>query len=666
MNTDLKKTAWNRFADRGEVDTGVIREEVAASWKRCLYEHHLDPYASIQTVRLSQKEIAERREKNLGLIEATKTFLNVLQLAVRNSGFILTLTDKDGYMLEVFGDAKIQRLAAETNFIPGCRRTEADAAGTNSISLGLFVKKPVQVTGAEHFNINNHHWTCSSAPIYSPRTDFLGTITLSGRAVEAHEHNLGMMIAAAKAIENKIAEEELSRDKDNLNSYLDSLLNSVSEGVIAIRNGGIITHINRVAESMLAVPKAAVIGKQLCKTIEIEPKFWDELLQNNKVSDQELAFNIGGKPNFFILSTRPIEVDRRMVGKILTFTAKQRVYDLINRFSEGHARFEFDDIIGRNAQLLQQVKLAQKAAQTDFRVLLQGESGTGKELFAQSIHNASSRKEGPFVAVSCAAIPRELIESELFGYREGAFTGSRKGGQVGKFELADKGTLFLDEISSMPFDMQSKLMRVLQENEVVRLGDNRYRKVDVRIIAATNRDLLDEVQKGNFREDLYFRLNVVEISIPPLRDRLDDLPHLVKHILGRISSRIGKGPLEVSKKAFRALKNYKWPGNIRELKNYLERASIICEGGIINPEHLPQRIFSESTFHEHIDEDGSSLKETEEFLIVKVLRECRGNVSKSARHLQISRTTLHRRLKEMKLSSRMFWPDPKKALYLGN
>ena len=651
MNADLKKAAWNKFLAEGEVEFGAIREEVAASWKRCLQEHHLDPYASIQPIRLTQKEILCRCEKNHTLIEATKTFLNVLQLAVRNLGFILTLTDSDGYLLEVFGDEEIQRLAAATNFIPGCRRKEEDVAGTNSISLSLYLKKPVQITGAEHFNVNNHHWTCSTAPIFSLRNDFLGAVTLSGRAMEAHEHNLGMMIAAARAIENRIAEEDLSREKDNLNSYMDSLLNSVSEGIIAIRNDGEVTHINKVAESMLSIPRRAVIGKHLYKTVGIDPKFWKEFFENNKGADQELALTIAGKTDFFLLSTRPIEVDRTLIGKILILTAKQRVHDLINRFSGGYARFDFTDIIGQNAQFLKQVKLAKMAARNDSRVLLHGESGTGKELFAQAIHNESSRKFGPFVAVSCAAIPCELIESELFGYREGAFTGSRKGGQVGKFELADKGTLFLDEISSMPIGMQSKILRVLEDNEFFRLGDNKPRKVDVRIIAATNRDLLEEVRKGNFREDLYFRLCVLEISIPPLRDRLDDLPLLSKHILNRISSRIGRGPLEVSKDAFQALTSYSWPGNIRELGNYLERAAITCEEGIIKPEHLPERIFSRSILREHIDEDLSSLKAAEQLLIVKMLRQCNGNVSESARRLKISRTTLHRRLKELKILS---------------
>ena len=469
-----------------------------------------------------------------------------------------------------------------------------------------------------------------------------------------HQHTLGIVISAAKAIENKIGEERFSQEKDSLNSYLDSLLDSISEGIIAIKEDGKITHINRIAEKMLDISKETVMGKSLKAVVDIDPHAWKEILGESHISDQEVFVNLSGKPTFFILSTRPIFFGGKIVGKILILTEKQRVYQLIQRFTGGTARFTFDDIIGKNPQFLRQIELAKITSKTDSRVLLVGESGTGKELFAQAIHNQSKRRNVRFVAVSCAAVPRELIEAELFGYKEGAFTGSRKGGQIGKFELADKGTLFLDEISSMPLEMQAKILRVLQENEVVRLGDNKPRKVDVRVIAATNKDLIEEVKNRNFREDLYFRLNVVEIAIPPLRDRIEDLPLFTQYILKRIAARLEMDSIKVSEEACRLLKAYHWPGNVRELENYLERASITCEDGFIEPKHLPSRLFNNSTPQNDLSSEVRGLKEEEKSLIVKALKECKGNISESARKLHISRSTMHRRIKALKIPFHQF------------
>lgn len=654
VTSDQILQGWKHFIATGTINHSFIRKEIAESWQRSLFENKLDPYEPKQPLRLSQQELANIRQKNTVLIEAAKPFLQVLAAAVQNSGFILTFADRDCYLLEVFGDEEILKLAAVTNYLPGCRRTEGDV-GTNAIGLSLYEKKPIQVTGPEHFNFNNHGWTCSTSPIFSFEKEILGFVTLSGKSVGVHKHNLGMVIAAAKAIENKIGEEKLSQEKNRLNSYLDLILDSISEGLIAIERNGKVTHINRIAEKMLDISKEVIEEKLLNTIVGIDPAIWQKIIGDPHLIDQEIIVDVSGKPNFFFLSTKPVEVDRKVIGKILILTEKQRVCELIQKFTGGQARFTFDDIIGKDQQLLRQVELARIASKADSRILLVGESGTGKELFAQAIHNASKRKNGPFVAVSCAAIPRELIEAELFGYIEGAFTGSRKGGQIGKFELANKGSIFLDEIGSMPYDMQAKILRVLQENEIVRLGDSKPRKVDVLVIAATNRDLMEEVQNKNFREDLYFRLNVVEIIIPPLKERMKDLPWLIQHILRRIGPQLKKDSLTVSQEALQILKSYSWPGNVRELQNYLERASILCDDRVIKPEHLPNRLLTYSTFPQQISDELKTLKEQEEMLIVRALTECQGNISESARRLQISRSTLHRRVKILGLSSHRFY-----------
>jgi transcriptional regulator of acetoin/glycerol metabolism len=645
--------AWEKFIETGEIDSGIVRKEIAESWKRCCGLYKLDPYAPKKPIRLFPNEISDLGHRNVLLVEASRPFLKLLEVAVGGSGFIITLADKDGYVLQVVGDEEILKMAEENNYLPGCRRTE-DEVGTNAIGLALHERKPVQTTGAEHFNINHHQWTCSSSPIFSREKELLGAVTLSGKSIGVHQHTLGMAISAARAIENKMVEDQLSLERDGLSSYLDSLLDSISEGIIAVRKDGEVTHINGVAEKMLKIEDRSIIGEFLNSNsvMEIESPTWEEILGAHDISNQEMIAKAAGKWLGCILSTKPIVVKGREIGKILILSEKRKVYELIHQFTGGRARFTFDDIIGKNNEFLRQVKLAKMASKTDSRILLQGESGTGKELFAQAIHNQSKRSNGPFLALNCSAIPRELIEAELFGYREGAFTGARRGGQTGKFELACGGTLFLDDIDSMSFDMQAKILRVLQENEIIRLGDDRARKIDVRVIASTNKDLIDLVKKKDFREDLFFRITVVEIIIPPLRKRMDDLPDLVEHILKRISERVKSKCPRLSDEAFQRLSSFHWPGNVRELENYLERACLLCTDGTINVEHLPARLFiPPPSVARSLDHELRGIKEEEEILIKAMLRKCKGNISKTARNLKISRSTLHRRVKALNLHS---------------
>jgi transcriptional regulator with PAS, ATPase and Fis domain len=575
-------------------------------------------------------------------LEAAEPFIQVVKAAVLGSGFITTMSDKEGYVLGVWGDKEILKMARSNNYLPGCRRTE-DEVGTNAIGLSLFLREPVQVTGPEHYNVNHHPWTCSSAPIFGSDKDLLGTLTLTGKFAGAHQHTLGIVVAAAQGIENKIREQELSRERDNLSSYLDSILNSISEGIIAVDTRGRVVRVNQIAQTMLDLSHHPLVGRPLKTVVKIEPGILHEILGGEGLRDREITVHVSGRPFFFICSTAHIRQKGESLGKILVLTEKQRVYRLMHKLAGNIARFTFSDIKGRNPELRRQIRFAQIASKTDSRVLITGESGTGKELFAQAIHNESSRKNGPFVAISCASLPRELIEAELFGYQEGAFTGAKKGGRIGKFEFADRGTLFLDDIALMNLDMQAKLLRVLQANEITRLGDIGPRPVDVRVIAATSQDPLAQVLNKEFREDLYYRLNVVEISIPPLRKRMDDLETLVEHILGRLSGQLGARIPKISEEAMKTLHGYPWPGNVRELENCLEQARVICDGDLLLPEHLPVRLQG----GEGIPSRGpvKTIQEGERDLILSALSRSGGNISQAARLLQISRSTLHRRLR---------------------
>lgn len=317
------------------------------------------------------------------------------------------------------------------------------------------------------------------------------------------------------------------------------------------------------------------------------------------------------------------------------------------------AKYSWQSIIG-NSVMMQDVKaMAAKAAKTDSNVLINGESGTGKELFAHAIHNDSKRFDGPFIKINCAAIPKDLLESELFGYEEGAFTGAKKQGKVGKFELATGGTIFLDEIGDMPLDMQVKILRVLQEKEIERIGGNRTIPVDCRIIAATNRDLVERIRENEFREDLYYRLNVVNIEVPPLRLRKDDVEILTLKLMEKLSSSLGKFVSNITVDALDSLKLYNWPGNIRELENVVERAINMTDSETIEIQHLPPFIIAQQS-HEHIEmTDLTSLRhaveEVEKATILKCLRAVSYNKLKAAKILGISRTSLYEKIEKFQI-----------------
>ena len=316
------------------------------------------------------------------------------------------------------------------------------------------------------------------------------------------------------------------------------------------------------------------------------------------------------------------------------------------------ARYTFNDIIGESKAIRSVVRKAEKIADSPSTVLILGESGTGKEMFAHAIHKASDRCDGPFVAINCAAIPKDLIQSELFGYEPGAFTGARRDGRAGKFEVAHGGTLFLDEIGNMPLEMQSNLLRVIEERAVVRVGGSRVIPVDVRLIAATHCDLLSEAEKGQFRRDLYYRLSVIPLTLPPLRDRLEDVIPLAEHHARRLDIKLRKRISGINRDVLNALEAYTWPGNVRELVNVLEQAVIMAPGSVIAIEHIPQSVCGPRPTQQapeilvHPRAEDASLAALEKVAIERAILRYRGNVTRAAKTLGIGRNTLYEKLKK--------------------
>ncbi|MGI6225069.1 MAG: sigma-54-dependent Fis family transcriptional regulator [Peptococcales bacterium] len=512
--------AWQKFITNGEIDKSLA-PEVVNSWLRC--KDNLNPLQKAPLDKLEQHRINELLDKYQLLLHVAIPIMEDLYLSIKGSGFSVILTNNEGYILKVIGDPSFLKRSNKVYLSEGVNWHE-DVKGTNAIAIALEEQKPVTIFAHEHFFQENHFLTCSAAPIFDANNNLIGILDISGNFEKAHPHNLGLALAAAKAIQNKLVIKNIKTKKDFAVSH--------------------------------------------------------------------------------------------------------------------HAKYDFDFIIGRSQKILDAIKLAKRAAQSDSIVLLQGESGTGKELFAHAIHNQSLRKENPFIPLNCGAIPETLIESEFFGYEPGAFTGAKAQGQIGKFELANNGTLFLDEISELPIESQTTLLRVLQDHTITRIGGIKPVPIDVRIITATNKNLQEEIQKGKFRLDLFYRINVINIDIPPLRERPEDIDILTHYYLSKLGNKFHHSFVKVSPEVRDIFLHYQWPGNVRELINILERALHLIDEDLILPEHLPQQL-------KNVQNSKSLLLENvEERLIRSALLETGNNISQAAELLGIGRATLYRKLEK--------------------
>jgi len=434
----------------------------------------------------------------------------------------------------------------------------------------------------------------------------------------------------------------MRREKEKT-TQMQAILNNINEGIIAVNQQGQITIFNESAAGITGISGRSPSGEYVDEVIPNT-----QLLQVIETSEPELGQLQRIGPSTVLTNRVPVVVEGRTVGAVATFADVTKIQEYEQRIrgklrEQGHvAKFRLDDIKGSSRAIMQARHDAQKYAGVDSTVLIEGESGTGKEMFAQGIHQLSPRNTGPFVAVNCAAISRSLIESELFGYEKGAYTGAQKDGKTGLFVEANKGTIFLDEVSEIDLDIQARLLRVLQEREVRPLGSNKVIPVDVRIIAATNKTLAEEVRDGAFRADLFYRLNILKLKVPPLRLRDADCRELVDHFLDKNFQRLGKRA-SITGDALRLLLGYGWPGNIRELENVVERLVVLADGDI--GECDVARCLEDLAGADACPEETIGKIRSDH--IRKVLAECGGNRTRAAERLGISRTHLWRLLKSM-------------------
>ena len=393
----------------------------------------------------------------------------------------------------------------------------------------------------------------------------------------------------ADLLAGKIAGRERLEQLHAIQQQLTTLFDTVQEGIIAVDRNGKIVNINAAAAKMLQVSQKPVLGKELALLLSGLP-LADSLATGHDVFNREAFRLIRGQRVYYVSTVKTWLGGTEVWGAVVTLREMAEVKKIVSNFSTQEHCFSFEMILGDSPALAKAKQEAAQAAAGNVTVLIQGESGTGKELFARAIHNASARRDKPIIAINCAAIPEALLESELFGYEEGAFTGARRGGKPGKFELADGGTVFLDEIGDMSLSLQAKLLRVLQERKIERVGSTETTAIDVRIIAATHKDIEAMVRQGEFRQDLYYRINVFPLQIPSLCQRRQDLPLLIERFLARYRDKMAKNVEGIDADAYACLLEYGWPGNIRELENTIEYLVSIADGEIIEQRHIPQRI----------------------------------------------------------------------------
>ncbi|CAM5194027.1 Transcriptional activator of acetoin dehydrogenase operon AcoR OS=Castellaniella defragrans (strain DSM / CCUG 39792 / 65Phen) OX=1437824 GN=BN940_09156 PE=4 SV=1 [Castellaniella denitrificans] len=643
----LVASAWEHFVQNHAMPTLGVRKVVLDSWRRCQKES-VDP-GSQRAPGATRQRVHQLTQQNRDLCDAARPVLGSLRDLLRECGSLIMLTDPHGTILLLVGENRVRTAGEGINLAIGGDWNEA-VIGTNAIGTAIAMRTPVQIHACEHFCLDVKRWTCAAAPVHDPVSGvLLGVINVSGVKETFHGHTLGLVMSSARLIAGEIAHQDAVRQSRLLSCSMDFFTRYGSDGLVLcdcrgriIRTSGPLPHAGGAQDDLPSwVPGEQLDGLQL---------------------SQAQASKLRRHPGWLKPEWRHLVRDQdETLGTLLVIPAAAAGFRAgPSPGANAHSPIEdaFADILG-HSEILERTKArARRIAMLDLPVLLEGETGAGKELFARALHCTSQWRGGPFVALNCGALTRDLLASELFGYVEGAFTGARRGGLPGKFEQADGGTMFLDEIGEMPLEMQPHLLRVLQDGIVVRLGDTRERRVSVRLIAASNRDLRREIAEGRFREDLYHRLCAVSLQLPPLRDRPDDIETIVGHLNVKLAEKYGCKPKTWGAAVSQALLGYHWPGNIRELRNVFEAAFALSDDDVIDPSVLPPAIARAAEIPAGEVSGGRSagslslsrLADLEKRAILDAVDQSCQNMAAAARMLGISRSTLYTKLAAIRTS----------------
>ncbi len=652
------RNAFERFRSGESVAPDLVERTIAHSWKRCL-DFGLEERRKPEYDGLSLRRLSEARELHRRLaLQALPVMENLYQQIVDTESMIL-LTDPRGLILHSIGDDGFLQRAEKVALRPGVVWSEK-AKGTNAIGTAIVTEVPTLVHGAEHFLAANHFLTCSATPIADPYGQLIGVLDVTGDWRGYHRHTMALVRMSASVIENNLFDGAFTDDITLHFHARAELIGTLFQGIAVFRTDGTFVTANKSAlfqlgtdlgalkgrafAELFGVPLPAVLNQLTVRTdrpVSLSLQSGVRVMARVRLS-KDITRAGGTAPTAWGTDVRDDRADaasrtRTLVAQPITPTVTLAALETGDP--------QVAHVIGRVRRVLGR----------DIPILIQGETGTGKELLARAIHAASPRAAAPFVAVNCASIPETLIESELFGYEEGAFTGARKRGQEGRIAQAHGGTLFLDEIGDMPAGLQARLLRVLQERVVSPLGSGRELKVDIAVICATHRQLKDAIAGGSFREDLYYRLNGLTVTLPPLRARCD-LETLVRNLIDSIcrNTTACVGPereaVRVAPQVLDAFQRLRWPGNLRQLASVL-RTSLAMLGPDreLRLEHLPDDLLedlsraAEQPTAPVATEAPRSLRELETSAMQRALAEHRGNVSAAARALGVSRNTLYRR-----------------------
>ncbi|MCB5187028.1 sigma-54-dependent Fis family transcriptional regulator [Methylobacillus caricis] len=617
--------ARNEFLARGVVESGQVAEEIERSWRRCV-ENGMDAGSQVRTEILTRQELRLKQEANHLLLSQAQPEMESLNEQISHTRSVIVLTDQEGIILHSLGNSEFLDDAQRIALMPGCSWQES-LRGTNAIGTALVERSAMTVQGAEHFLDRNHILGCSAVPIFNAQNEVMGTLDVSTDVKMPQQHTLALVRMSAQMIENRLFTASHAGEYSLHFHSRPEFIGTLWEGIAIFDQGNHLIAINRSGQFQLGLAPERLQGLNFSHLFEALPAKYFQ------------AGNTGSQLVFPMYTSRQARIYARLEQRQLQPESNLSAPQPLPRHCPASLRM----LNTGDARIAQVISQVERVIDQDIPILIEGETGAGKELFARAIHEASKRSQGPWVAVNCAALPEGLIESELFGYEEGAFTGARRKGSPGKLEQADGGTLFLDEIGDMPLTLQARLLRVLQERSVTPLGSSKSKPVDFVLLSATNQKLREKVESGEFRRDLYYRLNGLTVTLPALRQR-QDLQALVDTIL-QTENATGKA---IDADVMALFESHPWPGNIRQLHNVLRTALALAGPEPVSLMHLTQD-FLDDIDNPPEEKSSPSLTSLTAEAIKAAMQTHVGNVSAVARQLGISRNTLYRRMKEMNL-----------------
>ena len=622
---------------------------IAGSWRRCALDYSMDPARLYAPTVLDASTLTERRTQHAELVQVASAEIDWLYEYIAKSGYALVLTDSTGVILYEKTDTTLTDTFRAAGLMIGADWSE-QREGTNGIGTCIAENSPTIVHREEHFRACHIGLSCSGAPIRDPSGSLVAVLdasTLSAKDTrESLAHTMALVSLSARLIEKCVFLRHFQRGVVFRFHARPEFVNLQHDGALALADDATVIGVDETAMRLLrASNRADLIGRRIDEIFEVSA---EEVIDpaRGPASLRPVRDALLGRRFFASLDhgTHHSSPGARMSHTTGSSpTRSQRVMQLVPPVSRKHA-LTLEELAGEDPQMLRNVRSAHRIAMSRVPVMIQGPTGAGKEMFARALHAASDRATQQFVALNCAAIPEALIESELFGYRSGAFTGARKEGMKGKILQSSGGTFFLDEIGDMPLALQTRLLRVLEEQEVIPLGTETALKVDLRVICASHQNLRAMISRGEFREDLYYRLNGITLELPPLAQRTDK-ERLIREFLAA-ETNDGR-PAAIEMDAFQRLLDYSWPGNVRELRNVIRTALAICDGGVVRLSDLPSEVRSSEPGYSPSPAEGDVAASVEKEEVLQAIRDCDGNMSRVAERLGVSRNTLYRRCKRL-------------------